>query len=512
MGPLRGFNAIAPLASIASFACQEIDSTMAYTTNGIAIVVVLCYTITLLTYRLVFSPLAKFPGPKIAAASGWYEFYHDCWRNGKYIFEIERLHKIYGPIVRINPWELSIHDPEFYKELYVSGSVRRTELYSHFAEGVDLEGSHVLTISHEGHRARRKPLEPYFSRLGIAKLEPLLHEHVERLHDRLNRYKDSGTVLRLDHIFTAFSGDVVHNTCCDDESRFLEDPEFAPHLLAFLIPESVQIRLNPGIKALLDAKNLAIQHIRSTKQKKIYEGDAIDSTARKSLIHHILSSSLPESEKSEERLTKEVQVLLGAGTVTTATTLAFICYYILADQNIRSKLCEELNAFSASTPGKAASWAALETLPFLQAVIKEGLRLSFGIMHRLPRCSPDVPLRYKSFTIPRGTPVGMSAYLMHIVEDVYPEPFSFRPERWLGDIDPRMNRYLVPFARGSRSCLGMNLAMAEINLVIASLFQNDAVGMRMELFNTDESDVEQAHDFMIPMPRLDSKGVRVRIC
>lgn len=141
-----------------------------------------------------------------------------------------------------------------------------------------------------------------------------------------------------------------------------------------MIPESVQIRLNPGIKALLDAKNLAIQHIRSTKQKNIYEGDAIDSTARKSLIHHILSSSLPESEKSEERLTKEVQVLLGAGTVTTATTLAFICYYILADQNIRSKLCEELNAFSASTPGKAASWTALETLPFLQAVIKEGLR------------------------------------------------------------------------------------------------------------------------------------------
>lgn len=121
---------------------------MAYTTNGIAVVVVLCYTITLLTYRLVFSPLAKFPGPKIAAASGWYEFYHDCWRNGKYIFEIERLHKIYGPIVRINPWELSIHDPEFYKELYVSGSVRRTELYSHFAEGVDLEGRQDTTPPH----------------------------------------------------------------------------------------------------------------------------------------------------------------------------------------------------------------------------------------------------------------------------------------------------------------------------------------------------------------------------
>ena len=99
-----------------------------------------------------------------------------------------------------------------------------------------------MTISHEGHRARRKPLEPYFSRLGIAKLEPLLREHVERLHDRLNRYKDSGAVLRLDHIFTAFSGDVVHNTCCDDESRFLENPEFAPHLYVSFPREKKALR------------------------------------------------------------------------------------------------------------------------------------------------------------------------------------------------------------------------------------------------------------------------------
>lgn len=57
---------------------------------------ILIYNAILIIYRLYFSPLAKFPGSKLAAATGWYEFYFDYWKNGKYIFEIERMHQVYG--------------------------------------------------------------------------------------------------------------------------------------------------------------------------------------------------------------------------------------------------------------------------------------------------------------------------------------------------------------------------------------------------------------------------------
>lgn len=53
-------------------------------------------TATLVTYRLYLSPLAKIPGPTLAAATGWYEFYYDCLSAGRYIFEIERMHNTYG--------------------------------------------------------------------------------------------------------------------------------------------------------------------------------------------------------------------------------------------------------------------------------------------------------------------------------------------------------------------------------------------------------------------------------
>lgn len=60
------------------------------------IVFTIVYSIGWGVYHLYFSELAGFPGPKLAAATSWYEFYYDCWRNGKYIFEIEKMHRKYG--------------------------------------------------------------------------------------------------------------------------------------------------------------------------------------------------------------------------------------------------------------------------------------------------------------------------------------------------------------------------------------------------------------------------------
>lgn len=54
-------------------------------------------------WRLFLSPLAKFPGPKLAALTLWYEFYFDVLKGGggRYIWEIERMHSLYGKLVEI---------------------------------------------------------------------------------------------------------------------------------------------------------------------------------------------------------------------------------------------------------------------------------------------------------------------------------------------------------------------------------------------------------------------------
>lgn len=92
---------------------------MAYNILLTAPVLFLGWLVSLAVYRLYFSPLAKFPGPKLAALTKWYEAYYEIVLNGKFSFHIEDLHRKYGPIVRITPFEVHIQDPPFWETLYV---------------------------------------------------------------------------------------------------------------------------------------------------------------------------------------------------------------------------------------------------------------------------------------------------------------------------------------------------------------------------------------------------------
>lgn len=120
---------------------------------------------------------------------------------------------------------------------------------------------------------------------------------------------------------------------------------------------------------------LATVHIAAAKEAKTKSDvSGRTSTVHTSLFCHIFSSEIPPSELSVERLTKEAEVLLGAGTVSTGRTLDFISYYVLADRNIRKRLEEELDEVMADYPRVTPKLVELEKLDYLKALIKEGLR------------------------------------------------------------------------------------------------------------------------------------------
>lgn len=68
--------------------------------GGLTIAYVL-YLVGLVVYRLYLSPLARFPGPKLAAASKWYEFYYDVVKRGQFTFQIQRMHEKYGMFIDV---------------------------------------------------------------------------------------------------------------------------------------------------------------------------------------------------------------------------------------------------------------------------------------------------------------------------------------------------------------------------------------------------------------------------
>ena len=202
--------------------------------------------------------------------------------------------------------------------------------------------------------------------------------------------------------------------------------------------------------------------------------------------------------------------VVGAGLLTTADTLRVTAFHVLNRPEVLQKLKAEL-ASAIPDPEDSPPLKTLEQLLYLSAVVMEGYRISCGICSRLQRVSPNAPLTFRNWVIPPGTPVSMTIYLIHNRPDIFPNPEEFRPERWLETRDrpaeERPDRYLVHFSRGTRACVGMNLAHAEINLALAYLFRR----FDMTWYETTRADVDIKHDFFTAFPRLDSKGVRVLI-
>ena len=151
----------------------------------------------------------------------------------------------------------------------------------------------------------------------------------------------------------------------------------------------------------------------------------------------------------------------------------------------------------------------------------------------MERSFPDRAVKYGDYIIPPNTSVSMTTMLIHNNPSIFPDPQSFIPERWLDTIQDsipniadttpvndnklslekplqqqRLDKYLLTFSRGSRICVGMNLAYAELYLVLASIFRK----FELELFDVvKERDVDILHDFFNPSEALDSAGLRAKV-
>ncbi|TVY82412.1 Cyrochrome P450 monooxygenase [Lachnellula suecica] len=483
--------------------------------------------------RLYFSPIAKFPGPKLAALTYWYEFYYNVVLRGKYFIKIQELHQQYGPIIRINPHELQVCDPEFFDTVYTGPGQKRERDPWHTA-GLALAGSILDTVPHDLHRKRRAALSPFFSMASTRRMLPVVEERVEALMRQLVALKGSEAPVNFLHALAAFSNDVISEYCFGKSSHRVEAEEFDPsvhkievdsaqasivsrHLplipkILLSLPDYIAVFLGGGLAGVvLQNKifNADIEGVRNRSSK----------TDRETIFHHLLESDLPESEKHNQRLINEAIVLIGAGSHTVAWALTVATYHMLSNTSILRNLKQELSAAKKSKGGKALTLLELEKLPYLTAVIKEGLRLSYGTSSRLPRRAPDSVLRYKDWVIPAGTSVSVSIVMMHHDESIFPDSKAFRPERWLEDKSGRLDKYMVAFSAGSRVCLGVNLAWAELYLCLTAIYSTfgckaySEEGDRgvLELFETDVGDVEMHRDLFFPEAKDGSKGVRVKI-
>ncbi|KAK4209717.1 putative cytochrome P450 E-class, group I [Rhypophila decipiens] len=463
--------------------------------QSIALTAVLYFS-TLAFYRLYLHPLAKFPGPKLAAITRYYEAYYDIIKNGQYTFKIADMHKKYGPIIRISPYELHINDPSYFEKLYCHSGGK----WNKYDWAVDAQcaiGAIIFTPDHDRHKARRLPLNAYFSKANIFRHKDLIVAKVDKLCSRIAEFSGTGRIIDLGAAISAFQRDVSTEFVLGKDYKNLDQDDFGVGMTLVFHGGGAMWRLTKHIRwygpaMLAIPKDFLIKNAGpNTANFMRYAQDSEHETARlleaaatykpggddgqrRTIVHEIFDSDLLEEDKSVARVFADVATVTGAGFETTASVLRLIVYHVFSNPAILGRLRDELaHATSGSDDGSSTlPLQTLEQLPYLTAVLMEGMRLSPALATRLQRIAPDRELIYDRYRIPAGTPVGMTTLLMHMDERLYPEPHRFEPERW---VDPearkKTEKTYAPFSRGTRICLGMHLAWAEVYLVMAALLQ-----------------------------------------
>jgi cytochrome P450 family 110 len=167
---------------------------------------------------------------------------------------------------------------------------------------------------------------------------------------------------------------------------------------------------------------------------------------------------------TDSQVRDELTVMLMAGHETTGTALAWAFERILSLPDVEQKLRAELGCIVGS---ERLSAAHLPRLEYLDAVVKESLRVR-PIMPAGGARLVRRPIEIGGYVIPAGVSVINCMYLLHRRPDLYPEPDTFKPERFLGKrvIDPYE---WTPFGGGIRRCLGMSFALFEMKTVIATV-------------------------------------------
>ncbi|KAF2748400.1 cytochrome P450 [Sporormia fimetaria CBS 119925] len=422
---------------------------------GGAFAAYLLYGIALAVYRLYFHPLTRYPGPKLAALTLWYEFYYEVVKRGRFA------------------------DPDFYEELYGSPT-RKRDKFEWSAKMFGEPNTLISTVEHDIHKRRRAPVAPYFSMAAIRRVDPVIRKYLDILNRRLGEYKASGQPVTLNCAFMAFTTDIITEYAFGLSWGYLEAEVFYPNWLPLVIGVSEQSLLHKQMPWLTNAlRKIPLEWVMKVKpevaafhqlqrgiqsqiekvMKQKQDGELTKDSKQTTIYHGLLMSDAHASEMTPEYLHGLGTTVVSAGGITTAHYLKTTKFHLLANS---------------------------------------GFRISHGLLARLTRVAPEESFTVGGYTIPPGTPISMSSWLIPT-------------ERWLEPGAEQKKKYLVNFTKGSRICLGKDLGRVEIVYTLSSMVRRwcGDDGKGMELYRTTREDVDIAHDFFNPFARLDSKGLRV---
>ncbi|CAK7203654.1 hypothetical protein SEUCBS139899_006392 [Sporothrix eucalyptigena] len=467
-----------------------------WTSAGLGLGLVLLAYITASTIAS-WHRLRHIPGPPGTGFSKWWMLRNTL--GGNMHLATKAACREYGPLVRLGPNQLVTNDPDVLRRLW---AVRSPYKKGPFYEAVRFnpERDNLISMRNDAlHTELRAKMAPGYGGKDNESLEATMDKEILVFVDLIERkyistdseYRPVDLARKVQYLTLdvitalAFSKRFGYTEQDTDLYSYIKITEDSMPMMMFLsiFPWLAKVLQSPVCRRLLPSEKDLVGFGRFIAVAKQVVGDrlASDQPHRRDMLGSFLAHGLTREEAEGETL---LQII--AGSDTTATALRTTMLYLMSSPASYRRLADEIR--TAASEGRISSPVVTDAeareLPYLQAVIKEGLRINPPVAGTMDVVVPEGGDVICGYPVPAGTEIGCSEFGAQTLSSVFgPDADVFRPERWLeaeeqshsekgGDrLKQMINTWNLVFKYGKWQCLGKEVALIELNKVFVELLR-----------------------------------------
>ncbi|KIX10083.1 uncharacterized protein Z518_01164 [Rhinocladiella mackenziei CBS 650.93] len=452
--------------------------------------------VCLILLRLCFNKygrsLNSIPGPFVAG-------FTDLWRFIDTITATPhethiKLHRQTGSsLVRIGPRTISVSDPALIPKIYgLNSGFTKTKFYTlHMLSYQGQFTPSLFTTLDEGYHAKyKRPIANAYSMSTLVEFEPLIDSTSQLFMSRLDEFVSSQKVFNFGQWLQMYAFDVIGEIVFSRKLGFLETRSDVDGIMADIrtkvfyggsvgqIPTVDKfITKSPLFLACVPTHPIVNFTVERMRERLSAKAQGVDDKKR-----DFLTRCFEAQEKNPDLVTDRIIRMYNidnvlAGSDTTGISLRSIFYYLMKSPQALKKVVDEIDkAESEGSLSEFITWKESNNQPYLQACIKEALRMHPAVGLLLERHVPKGGVTLGDHFLPEGTIVGVNPWVAARNRQVYGEDAdNFRPERWL-EASPEqlaaMDRASLTFGHGARSCIGKNISMLEITKLVPQLLRH----------------------------------------
>ncbi|RMZ67300.1 cytochrome p450 oxidoreductase [Pyrenophora seminiperda CCB06] len=446
-------------------------------------------------FKNLFSPLHSVQGPIAARFTDlWY-----LWRVRQGEFERVNidLHRKYGDVVRYGPNRYSVSSTAAQKAIYGHGAkFPKSSWYATWQNPPPKQWSLFADQSMARHSENRRQYQSMYSMSSLVSYEPYVDECADLFSQRLQEVASAGAYTDMGHWLQCYAFDVIGLITYLKRLGFLDRGEDIKGVIAAL-EDHLWYATSVGIfswlhKYLFPIRNWLAgpagtgrayvmkftQERIADHQKEQTKGIPVDGAEEGKTSMDFLTKFFRKNADDPKAFTM-YHIVSGcvsnmvAGSDTTAISLSAILYYLLKNPDSFQKLRREIDDRKTS---HFITFKESQEMPYLQAVIKEALRMHSVVGLPLERVVPAGGATICERFFPEGTIVGINSWVAHSDTSVFgTDAHRFRPERWLSSNKETlslMERSWMPFGLGSRTCIGRHISLLEMSKLIPALIRD----------------------------------------